>query len=69
MSKGILKSLCAVFILSVLIASSALAQKPQVNILTVSVDFDAQTMTITGENFNIGDSTFRIFRNRRIYCY
>ena len=54
MSKGILKSLCAVFILSVLIASSALAQKPQVNILTVSVDFDAQTMTITGENFNIG---------------
>jgi len=54
MSKGIIKSISAVFILFVLIASSALAQKPQVNILMVSVDFDAQTMTITGENFNIG---------------
>ncbi len=54
MRRELTKSVCAVFILSILIASSALAQKPQVNILTVSVDFDAQTMTITGENFNIG---------------
>ena len=54
MRREIIKSIGAVFILSIMIASSALAQKPQVNILAVSVDFDAQTMTINGENFNIG---------------
>ena len=51
--KGILKSVCAIT-LFLLIASGALAQKPEVNITSVSVDFDNGTMTIMGEDFNIG---------------
>jgi len=54
MSKGIIKSVCSVFIFLFLIASSALAAQPEVTILTVSVDLDAQTITVTGENFDIG---------------
>jgi len=54
MSIRIFNSISAVFILFVLIASSALAQKPQVTITEVMVDFDSQSISITGENFNIG---------------
>lgn len=57
MNKEILKSTVAVFVLfafMTMITTGALAQKPEVNIQTVSVDFDTGQMTITGENFNIG---------------
>ena len=54
MRRELTKSVCAVFILSILIATSAFAQKPQVKILSVSVDFATETISITGENFNIG---------------
>ena len=57
MSKGIINSTVAVFILFImvtLIASSAVAQKPQVTINEVMVDFDSQSISIMGENFDIG---------------
>lgn len=54
MRANIIKSVIAVFIISLLIATSALAQKPAVMISTVSVDLDAGIMTITGKNFDIG---------------
>ena len=49
MCKGIIKSTVAVFVLFIfmtMIATSALAQKPEVNITSVSIDFDNGTMTI-----------------------
>ncbi|MCH7950694.1 MAG: hypothetical protein IH875_09505 [Candidatus Dadabacteria bacterium] len=53
MSTKIIKSISAVFILSILIASHALAAQPQVTINGVMVDFDNQTISISGENFDI----------------
>ncbi len=54
MNIGFTISITTVFIVILLVASSAIAQKPEVNILEVSVDFDSQIFSITGENFNIG---------------
>jgi len=54
MSNGIIKSISAVFILSILIASHAFAAQPKVTIAEVMVDFDSQTISIMGENFDIG---------------
>lgn len=38
----------------ILLTAGALAQKPELNIQNVSIDFDNGTMTIVGQNFNIG---------------
>ncbi len=57
MSTSIFKSISAVFVLSLLIASSALAQKPQVTIIEVMVDYDSQTISIMGANFDIGPNS------------
>jgi hypothetical protein len=57
MSKEILKSISAVFVLFIvmtLIASQAFAAQPEVTITEVMVDFDSQSISITGENFDIG---------------
>jgi len=54
MSSIISRSIVAIFLITFLITSGAFAQKPEVNIISVSIDLDGGTMTIMGENFNIG---------------
>ena len=54
MSTIILRSISAIFLFTLLFTSSALAQKPEVDIKSVSLDMDNGIMTIIGENFNIG---------------
>ena len=54
MSTKIIQSVSAVFVLSLLIASHAFAAQPQVTINEVFVDFETETITIMGENFDIG---------------
>jgi len=54
---GLIKSLSIAVVFTLLIASSALAQKPEVTIISVSVDFASEIITITGENFNIGPNS------------
>jgi IPT/TIG domain len=53
----IIKSISAVFILSILIASNSFAAQPQVTINEVMVDFNSQSISIMGENFDIGPNS------------
>lgn len=54
MRRGVFTSICAALFLLLLSTQGALAQKPEVTIIEVTVDLDNNTMTIMGENFNIG---------------
>jgi Collagen triple helix repeat (20 copies)/Protein of unknown function (DUF1554) len=54
MSRHIFKSVFAVVTFSILIASHTFAAQPEVTIAEVMVDFDSQTISIMGANFDIG---------------
>ncbi len=54
MSKRTFQSIGAFFILSILIASHSFAAQPEVTITEVFVNFDNETISFSGENFNLG---------------
>lgn len=54
MTTLILRSITALLILTVMITSGAFAQKPEVDVTSTNINFDDGTITILGENFDIG---------------